>query len=145
MTSRSWKRLLPNYIILTLFLLIILIPILGLVFSAFKTDSEVIKGPLSFPSEIRLDAFKEAWTTGRFNYFFRNSVIVTIVVVAVSVFFATLTVTICQASVRDESFCIRHALVYMFRLSCDHSSLSFDESHESDGYLLGTHPGRKWV
>ena len=91
MTSRSWKRLLPNYIILTLFLLIILIPILGLVFSAFKTDSEVIKGPLSFPSEIRLDAFKEAWTTGRFNYFFRNSVIVTIVVVAVSVFLATLT------------------------------------------------------
>ena len=91
MTSRSWKRLLPNYIILTLFLLIILIPILGLVFSAFKTDSEVIKGPLSLPSEIRLDAFKEAWTTGRFNYFFRNSVIVTIVVVAVSVFLATLT------------------------------------------------------
>jgi raffinose/stachyose/melibiose transport system permease protein len=62
-----------------------------LVFSAFKTDSEVIKGPLSLPSEIRLDAFKEAWTTGRFNYFFRNSVIVTIVVVAVSVFLATLT------------------------------------------------------
>ena len=91
MTSRSWKRLLPNYIILTLFLLIILIPILGLVFSAFKTDSEVIKGPLSLPSGIRLDAFKEAWTTGRFNYFFRNSVIVTIVVVAVSVFLATLT------------------------------------------------------
>jgi raffinose/stachyose/melibiose transport system permease protein len=91
MTSRSWKRLLPNYFVLTLFLLIILIPILGLVFSAFKTDSEVIKGPLSLPSEIRLDAFKEAWTTGRFNYFFRNSVIVTIVVVAVSVFLATLT------------------------------------------------------
>ncbi|HOV06552.1 MAG TPA: carbohydrate ABC transporter permease [Anaerolineaceae bacterium] len=91
MTSRSWKRLLPNYFVLTLFLLIILIPIIGLVFSAFKTDSEVINGPLSLPSEIRIDAFKEAWTTGRFNYFFRNSVIVTIVVVVVSVILATLT------------------------------------------------------
>ena len=91
MTSRSWKRLLPNYLVLTLFLLIILIPIIGLVFSAFKTDSEVINGPLSLPSEIRIDAFKEAWTTGRFNYFFRNSVIVTIVVVVVSVILATLT------------------------------------------------------
>ena len=91
MTSSSWKRLLPNYLVLTLFLLIILIPIIGLVFSAFKTDSEVINGPLSLPSEIRIDAFKEAWTTGRFNYFFRNSVIVTIVVVVVSVILATLT------------------------------------------------------
>ena len=91
MTSRNWKRLLPNYLVLTLFLLIILIPIIGLVFSAFKTDSEVINGPLSLPSEIRIDAFKEAWTTGRFNYFFRNSVIVTIVVVVVSVILATLT------------------------------------------------------
>lgn len=91
MHARTWKRLLPNYIILTTFLLIILIPIVGLVFSAFKTDTEVIKGPLSLPSQLKLDSFKEAWTTGRFNYFFRNSVIVTVVVVVVSVFLSTLT------------------------------------------------------
>jgi len=91
MRSRTWSRQLPNYVILTLFLLIILIPIVGLVFSAFKTDAEVTKGPLALPSEIRLDAFKDAWTTGRFNFFFRNSVIVTVVVVIVSVFLSTLT------------------------------------------------------
>lgn len=91
MDARTWKRLLPNYVILTTFLLIILIPIVGLVFSAFKTDAEVIKGPLSLPSQLKLDSFKEAWTTGRFNFFFRNSVIVTIVVVVVSVFLSTLT------------------------------------------------------
>jgi len=91
MHTRTWKRLLPNYVILTTFLLIILIPIVGLVFSAFKTDAEVIKGPLSLPSQLKLDSFKEAWTTGRFNFFFRNSVIVTVVVVVVSVFLSTLT------------------------------------------------------
>ena len=89
--TRSWKRTAPNYLLLSVFLLIILIPIISLVFSAFKTDVEVIKGPLTLPSQLRLDAFKDAWTTGRFNYFFRNSVVVTISVVIASVFLSTLT------------------------------------------------------
>jgi len=91
MRRQAWQRLLPNYLVLSLFLLLILIPIVGLVFSAFKTDTEVIKGPLTLPSQLRLESFKQAWTTGRFNFFFRNSVIVTIVVVIVSVFLSTLT------------------------------------------------------
>jgi len=90
MRGRYWKRAIPNYVMLSLFLLLILIPIIGLVFSAFKTDAEVVKGPLTLPSQLRLDAFKEAWTTGRFNLFFRNSVIVTVVVVIASVFLSTL-------------------------------------------------------
>jgi len=91
MKRQAWRRLLPNYLILSLFLLLILVPIIGLVFSAFKTDTEVIKGPLALPSQLRIESFKEAWTTGRFNYFFRNSVVVTIVVVTISVFLSTLT------------------------------------------------------
>ncbi len=91
MSAANWKRLLPNYLLLAIFLLTILIPIIGLVFSAFKTDTEVIQGPLTPPSQLRLDAFKEAWTTGRFNFFFRNSVIVTVVVVIVSVLLSTFT------------------------------------------------------
>ncbi len=91
MTRRAFIRLLPNYILLTLFLLIILLPIVGLVFSAFKTDAEVIKGPLSLPSQLKFDAFEKAWTTGRFNLFFRNSVIVAVAVVISSVFLSTLT------------------------------------------------------
>jgi len=89
--KRTWQALIPKYLILSLFLLVILIPIIGLVFSAFKTDVEVTKGPLTLPSQLRLEAFKEAWTTGRFNLFFKNSVVVTIVVVLISVFLSTLT------------------------------------------------------
>lgn len=91
MSKKAWMRLLPNYLILTLFLLLILMPIFGLVMSAFKTDAEVVKGPFSLPSQFNWDSFTEAWTVGRFNYFFRNSVVVTVVVVIVSVFLSTLT------------------------------------------------------
>lgn len=89
--NRAWGSLLPRYLILSFFLLIILLPIIGLIFSAFKTDAEVVNGPLSLPSQLRVDSFVNAWTTGRFNLFFRNSVIVTSVVVVVSVFLSTLT------------------------------------------------------
>lgn len=90
MNLRTWRRLLPRYLLLTLFLLVILLPIAGLVLSAFKTNSEVIKGPFALPDEINLENFKEAWTTGRFNLFFRNSVVVSIAVVIVSVLLSTL-------------------------------------------------------
>ncbi len=91
MSQKRWLRLIPNYLVLTIFLLIVLLPIIGIVFAAFKTDAEVIKGPLAFPSQFRLDSFKDAWITGRFNYFFFNSVFVAVVVVVVSVFLSTLT------------------------------------------------------
>ncbi len=91
MSRKAWTRLIPNYLILSLFLLIIILPIIGLVLSAFKTDTEIIKGPFALPEQWNLDTFENAWTTGRFNYFFRNSVLVTVVVVIVSVFLSTLT------------------------------------------------------
>ncbi len=91
MSRKRSIRLLPTYLVLSFFLLLILLPIIGLVFAAFKTDVEVIKGPFTLPTQIRFDSFKDAWITGRFNYFFRNSVFVTVVVVIVSVFLSTLT------------------------------------------------------
>lgn len=81
---------LPRLALLSAFLLVVLLPIAGLALSAFKTDAEVIKGPFALPAHIRVDAFQQAWTTGRFNLFFRNSVIVAVVVVIVSVFLSTL-------------------------------------------------------
>lgn len=91
MSRKRCIRLFPNYLVLSFFLLVVLLPIIGLVFAAFKTDTEVIKGPFTLPSHFQFDSFKEAWITGRFNYFFRNSVFVTVAVVIVSVFLSTLT------------------------------------------------------
>ncbi|MFZ3150333.1 MAG: carbohydrate ABC transporter permease [Anaerolineaceae bacterium] len=86
----KWKSLLPRYLLLTIFMLVVLVPISGIVLSAFKTDTEVIQGPFSLPTNWNFDNFERAWSVGRFNIFFKNSVIVTTVVVVVSVFLSTL-------------------------------------------------------
>lgn len=59
--------------------------------SAFKTDLQVIQGPFSLPTKLDFANFERAWVTGRFNIFFKNSIIVTTIVVTVSVFLSTLT------------------------------------------------------
>lgn len=89
MTLR-WQKLLPRYVLLTLFMLVVLIPIWGLLMSAFKTDTEIIASPFGLPESLSLDNFRAAWSMGKFNFFFKNSVIVTSVVVIFSVFLSTL-------------------------------------------------------
>lgn len=86
----TWRNLLPRYVVLTLLMLLVLLPISGLFLSAFKTDTQIIQGPFSLPSTLNLDNFKNAWLTGRFNVFFKNSVLVTTIVVTISVFLSTL-------------------------------------------------------
>jgi raffinose/stachyose/melibiose transport system permease protein len=88
--SLHWKTLLPRYLLLTLFMLAVLIPLSGMVLSAFKTDIEVIQGPFSLPETWRFDNFIQAWQVGRFNIFFKNSVIVAVAVVIMSVFLSIL-------------------------------------------------------
>lgn len=89
MTLR-WQKLLPRYVLLTLFMLVVLIPIWGLLMSTFKTDTEIITSPFGLPESLSLDNFRAAWSMGKFNIFFKNSVIVTSVVVISSVFLSTL-------------------------------------------------------
>ena len=47
MRTAKLIRTIPPYLVLIIFSAIVLLPILGLAFSAFKTDTEIIKGPLS--------------------------------------------------------------------------------------------------
>ncbi|NPV76970.1 MAG: carbohydrate ABC transporter permease [Anaerolineae bacterium] len=86
-----WKSFLPNYLILTLFLLVVFLPIFGVLLSSFKTQTEVIQGPFHLPREFQFNNFVNAWTTGRFSDYFRSSIIVALAVVSVSVFLSTLT------------------------------------------------------
>ena len=88
--SILWKRLLPRYVILTVFLLIVLLPVWGMLMSAFKLNTQIASSPFSLPENWTLENFREAWTVGKFNVFFKNSVIVTTAVVISSVFLSTL-------------------------------------------------------
>ncbi|MDD2522441.1 MAG: carbohydrate ABC transporter permease [Anaerolineaceae bacterium] len=88
--SIRWKRLLPRYLVLIVFMLIVLLPIWGMLMSAFKTDTQIASSPFTLPETLTLENFKQAWTVGKFNIFFKNSVIVTTAVVISSVFLSTL-------------------------------------------------------
>jgi raffinose/stachyose/melibiose transport system permease protein len=88
--KRRWNKLIPRYLILTIFMLIVCIPLWGALMSAFKADSELLNSPFSLPQTWTFENFKEAWTVGRFSQFFKNSVLVTTVVVIVSVFLSIL-------------------------------------------------------
>ncbi len=85
-----WKRLLPRYLILTIFMLIVLLPVWGMLMSAFKSNTQIASSPFSLPENWTLENFQQAWTVGKFNVFFKNSVIVTTAVVICSVFLSTL-------------------------------------------------------
>ncbi len=85
-----WKRLLPRYLVLTIFMLVVLLPIWGMLMSAFKTDTQITVSPFSLPETWTLGNFQRAWTVGKFNIFFKNSVIVTTAVVISSVFLSIL-------------------------------------------------------
>lgn len=88
--SVHWKRLFPRYLVLTVFMLIVLLPIWGMLMSAFRAESQIASSPFSMPETWTLENFKQAWTVGKFNAFFKNSVIVTTAVVISSVFLSTL-------------------------------------------------------
>lgn len=87
---QRWNILLLRYLLLTLFMLIVLIPIWGALMSAFKANAEIASSPFSLPQTWTLENFQEAWTVGKFNVFFKNSVIVTTIVVFASVFLSTM-------------------------------------------------------
>ena len=85
-----WNKLIPRYLVLIVFMLIVLIPVYGALMSAFKSNVEIASSPFSIPQTWTLENFRQAWTVGKFNIFFKNSVIVTTVVVIASVFLSTL-------------------------------------------------------
>ncbi len=75
--SHSWKkdlRLLPGYLILTLWVVFTFV-LIGWVFAAsFATTREIFKGEaLSFPSGLHFENYVKAWTSQNVSVFFANS------------------------------------------------------------------------
>ncbi len=71
-----------KYAILILFLLIFLVPLIWVVFSAFKSAPELLKNPFGIPEVWRWENFAEAWQVGRVGNYLGNSVIYTVAIVA---------------------------------------------------------------
>lgn len=80
---RDWSEL-PRGVLLGLYALLIGVPLLVVVFTAFKTSSQMYRDPFGLPPTPSLANFAELWAGGRIGTSFLNSVVVTGVSVTVT-------------------------------------------------------------
>lgn len=78
----TFRKLIPHYLLLCLVLFFVLLPLWGMLSKAFENPD-----PGSFGA---LANFKRAWTVGKFGLFFKNSLIVALIVTAISVLLSIL-------------------------------------------------------
>lgn len=94
MTNKSLNKLTLGKSIILFFLftgaILILLPLLWMLYSGFKSNSELFIDPWGFPKQLLFKNFILAWEAGIGKYFF-NSVVVTISVIALNVSIGILT------------------------------------------------------
>jgi raffinose/stachyose/melibiose transport system permease protein len=78
-----------NYVLLGVFALFALVPLAGVLISAFTPVTESRNG-FQLPSHLALENFAEAWQSGHFGDYMLNSVLVTVGVVALTLVLSVL-------------------------------------------------------
>jgi raffinose/stachyose/melibiose transport system permease protein len=77
--SRNFLSRISTYILLTAWSVIVLFPIWTLVVNSFKPQKEIFRDPFGLPKNFTLEGYQAAWKTGRFDLYFTNSIIVTVI------------------------------------------------------------------
>lgn len=70
---------LAMYVILTVWAIVVLFPIYTMLINSIKPKRDIFRNPFGLPAEITWDGYAVAWTDGRFDLYFRNSIFVTLV------------------------------------------------------------------
>ncbi|MCI6699562.1 MAG: carbohydrate ABC transporter permease [Lachnospiraceae bacterium] len=95
MKSKRAHQTLGNvltYLICIIGALFVLVPVLWMVSTSLKTEIETFKIPPRWiPEQITIGSYKAMWTSYPFLYYFRNSLLVTLFAVLVSVLISCLT------------------------------------------------------
>jgi raffinose/stachyose/melibiose transport system permease protein len=87
------KNKFPNlftYLILSTWSLVVLFPIYTMIANSFKNQREIFRSPFSLPDSFTLDGYQNAISAGRFDIFFRNSIIVTVTSLVLILFLGSL-------------------------------------------------------
>ena len=79
-----------SHTILTIWSLIVVLPLLWTVMSSFKTSSEIFSSPFSLPSKWNFDNYVGAWTTAGIGSFLLNSMIVVFGALAITMLFGAM-------------------------------------------------------
>ncbi len=79
-----------SHTILTIWCIIVVLPLLWTVMSSFKTSSEIFSSPFSLPAKWNFDNYVGAWTTAGIGSFLLNTVIVVFGALAVTMLFGAM-------------------------------------------------------
>ncbi|MBI3166798.1 MAG: carbohydrate ABC transporter permease [Anaerolineales bacterium] len=87
-----WNRLqlFFTYVVLTIWSVIVLFPIWTLLINSFKPQKQIFKDPFGLPDTFTLDGYREAWNTGRFDLYFINTIIVTVIALGLILFIGSM-------------------------------------------------------
>lgn len=87
MRKKSKERIL--HVILSIVAIIQILPLVIVLFNSFRTDKDIKRFPVGFPTQINFDNYIRAWKTGGYTQAFGNSlfvsVIATLIVLVISV------------------------------------------------------------
>lgn len=78
------------YLVLGVWCLIVLFPLYTMVANSLKRQREIFRNPFLPPWPLEFDGYLTAWSDGRFDLYFRNSIFVTVVSLFFIVFLGSL-------------------------------------------------------
>ena len=76
--------------VLTVWSVLVIVPLLWVIMSSFKTSSEIFASPFALPEKLQFDNYVNAWTTAGIGSFFFNSVIVVFGALLVTMLFGSM-------------------------------------------------------
>ncbi|MCA1899918.1 MAG: carbohydrate ABC transporter permease [Chloroflexi bacterium] len=68
-----------TYIVLAVWSAVVMFPIWTLIVNSLKPQKEIFKDPFGLPKTFTFDGYKAAWSDGRFDLYFTNTLIVTFI------------------------------------------------------------------
>jgi raffinose/stachyose/melibiose transport system permease protein len=77
MTRRINTGNITAHLLLVLWSAVVLFPLWTMLINSVKPKREIFRAPFGLPSEFTFDGYVTAWTAGRFDLYFRNSIVVT--------------------------------------------------------------------
>jgi N-acetylglucosamine transport system permease protein len=79
-----------SHTVLTVWSLLVIVPLVWVIMSSFKTSSEIFASPFALPSSLNFINYANAWTTAGIGSFFFNSVIVVLGALFVTMLFGSM-------------------------------------------------------
>ena len=79
-----------SHTVLVIWSLLVVVPLLWVLMSSFKTSSEIFASPFGLPARWSFDNYANAWTTAGIGQFFLNSVVVVFGALALTMLFGAM-------------------------------------------------------